>query len=453
MWTAISQRASRDDAPDGRYARHMVRGWDQTALSLCTLFVLPHRAPDPVASRLMLAAAAMGVEDLFLAGDVEPDSLVIERITALNPSVRIRLGSPALAWAEATNVTRGGGCAFVAADAEHRADQPSSATAELLGVRFYRYDADGVALGDSVHGIRRKRVAEHAGAHLAAGSLLSSLVASSGAYYPAPDEMPEAPSGELHGVLRERAAMPERRRLVMLLVGGGGALSHAYLEAVLADAPLRKALGGGRLAIVDPDVYAVSNLNRQSLAGGRHNLGRSKAHVTAEELRRLWPEHEPCPEVVAYSEPLRAEHIWIEHPDVVLLFADNFLVRHAAYEATRRLGKRTLVICAGTEFTHGQARAVVTHSESCCFDCGPERLMEAAARELRENQAPAGCSREQTPSNILTNLWVGALAALQTRKFLSQDEADPRQQLVSWMLPSRVAAGPRLASCPCGGAR
>ncbi|TVP96427.1 MAG: hypothetical protein EA374_01415 [Acholeplasmatales bacterium] len=64
----------------------------------------------------------------------------------------------------------------------------------------------------------------------------------------------------------------------VLIVGLGGLGGH------VANSLVR--LGVRRLTLVDPDVFEVSNLNRQ-LFSDRHSLGKPKAEVVADALRRL----------------------------------------------------------------------------------------------------------------------------------------------------------------------
>jgi molybdopterin/thiamine biosynthesis adenylyltransferase len=318
--------------------------------------------------------------------------------------------------------------------------------------RNYSYGPVGVVVATSperaIKGAHREAGSSGAGAEavLAAACILADALAAAGAYCDPFDAepMPRAPEWELFQAARNRSV--PRHGVTLMIVGGGGALAHAFLEAALADPWLKQALSGGTLALVDPDSYETSNLSRQTLAGGPHNLGRKKAEVTAEELLARWTGCEP-PRVVPVADPFARTMVsWLE-PDAIGLFPDNFAARTEAWQAARARQGR-LVMFAGTEFTHGLFRAALTGS-GCCLDCGPEGLAQAAAREAETNAARASCSAEVTASNVLTNAIVGALAALNLRRWLLESTVRAAQRIVTWMLPERIAPGPELPQCRC----
>lgn len=243
-----------------------------------------------------------------------------------------------------------------------------------------------------------------------------------------------------------------RKNICILLVGGGGALAHNFLEAVLVDRDLRQALQGGRIIICDPDSYELSNLSRQTLAAGAHNLGRSKSVVTAETFLKRWqasdaPEVVPVPAL--FQESMVAEH----GSDIVGLFPDNLAARASAWTAALARGPGTMVLFGATEFTFGRARAYVSGSSKCCLDCGPEELCRTAeeerAQEARSGPARNGCGAEITPSNVLTNAIVGALCARELRRFLRTGHVADRGYTVNWGLPERFLAGRDLPACSC----
>ncbi len=76
----------------------------------------------------------------------------------------------------------------------------------------------------------------------------------------------------------------EQRRLLESLVaiagcgGGGGAYATTLAR-----------LGVGRFRIIDPDVFALVNFNRQ-VGASMETLGRNKAAVTAEQIRAINPD-------------------------------------------------------------------------------------------------------------------------------------------------------------------
>lgn len=443
------------------YARHRIApGFQQSALSTTTLALLPAgTAGDPVGDHLMLLAGAMGIETQWLVGD--PHAVCLDglsRLLLLNPAVRPSVISRDLA----EDLARGSSqTIFTVADltgiaAEQLADRLPSGLISGHSYRYYAYGPAGVITGYSpenvIKGAHREASSTPAGAEaaLAAACVLADILAATGAYIDPFDgaHMTRSPQWELFRTAVGRNV--PRRGLKVLIVGGGGALAHAFLEAVLADPWLGLALSGGSIVLVDPDSYETSNLSRQTLAGGPHNLGRKKAEVTAEEVRARWTGPEP-PRVLPIAERFDPAMVTALEPDVIGLFPDNFAARAEAWQSVRdRRGR--FVMFAGTEFTHGLFRAVVTGS-GCCLDCGPEGLDRAAAREreahAERTASPVSCGAEVTPSNVLTNAIVGALAALHLRSWLLKNVVARAQRIVNWMLPERIAWGLEFPPCPC----
>jgi len=282
----------------------------------------------------------------------------------------------------------------------------------------------------------------------AAGHLLGDYLAAAGAYVEAPfdEPMPRAPEVL---ELRLEAVSPRRpERLSLLLVGGGGALAHAFLEALLQEPTLARAVG--QLVLIDPDAIELSNLTRQILYAGAE-LGEPKASATARAVvtRRATDPGAPPPAVVAVPAPFHPEHLERFRPDVVGLFPDAFAPRSAAFACLKHRAPGVLVLDGGAEFTYGTFRSLVVGRDAPCFDCGPEELDRMAAAERRERAARAGCGQERTPSNVLTNLFAGVLAARAVATYLASGAVPRAQHVVNWMLPERLHLGPELPGCSC----
>jgi len=95
---------------------------------------------------------------------------------------------------------------------------------------------------------------------------------------------------------RKTVSALARTRVLLFGVGGvGGWCAEALIRA-----------GIGRLTLVDFDVVAESNLNRQ-LAATVPDLGRPKAEVLRERLRRIRPEAEVVALQKRYDETTEAE--------------------------------------------------------------------------------------------------------------------------------------------------
>ena len=121
-----------------------------------------------------------------------------------------------------------------------------------------------------------------------------------------------------HIVLKEIGGEGQRRLLeasvTVIGAGGIGAPAIQYLAAA----------GAGRLRVIDDDTVSLDNLQRQVLFG-TGDVGRSKAEVTGEAVRRLNPE-------VAFEgvrERLTAANVaeLLGGAEVVLDGSDNFATR------------------------------------------------------------------------------------------------------------------------------
>lgn len=437
---------------DRIYDRHRAPGYMHARVSSMCLVRFVGRSADPVGDHLSLLAGCMGVESQLCAGP-RPDLAALARPLALNPRVWLQPVSRGLATALIAG--HPAGRLYVAVDMTDVRD-PSELPSIPDGVprRYYRRTPFGVVhastplplLDLSVpRGSVRRRTAEHT---LAAAEILADLVASARAWT-APlsgEPMPKAP---LLVSLAGRPPRARRKRLTVLLVGVG-ALGQAWLESLLADDTVRRALRGGRLVLVDPDVVSESNLSRQTLSQSPGRVGESKVRVVAEEILGRW-RGGGIPVISGVCQPIDAALIRSSDPDVIGLFTDDFRSRSLAYNAAKERPGR-LVLMAGTEFTFGLGRAVET-GRGLCLDHGPEELGDEAAVETAAR--PCG---EGPPANVLTNALLGAEMLLAMRRWIggggvpvsnARNGEQTRQTQVDWALPARHGQGPVLGSCDC----
>ena len=124
----------------------------------------------------------------------------------------------------------------------------------------------------------------------------------------------------------------------VLIVGCGGI--GGTVATILARA------GVGQFVLVEMDIYTETNMNRQ-IACFSDTLGRNKAEVVAEQIRRI----NPAAQVEVH--PRRLEHAELEGlmPAVDLVFpaADDLAFSVFVFQAAQRLGKLALcVVPAGS---------------------------------------------------------------------------------------------------------
>lgn len=116
--------------------------------------------------------------------------------------------------------------------------------------------------------------------------------------------------------------------------GGVGAPAAIYLAAA----------GVGRLVLIDHDVVALSNLQRQILFDTQ-DVGRPKAERTAERVRAL----NPGVRVDIRAERLTVENArrLIEGADLVIDGTDDFATRFAVNDACSAAGKPLIAAAVG----------------------------------------------------------------------------------------------------------
>lgn len=133
-----------------------------------------------------------------------------------------------------------------------------------------------------------------------------------------------------HLVLREIGGPGQQalRAARVLLIGAGGLGAPAALYLAAA--------GVGRLGLVDPDVVALTNLQRQVLYD-LDDVGAAKTAAAARRLGRL----NPHVVVEGHGEALTAENaaVLISGYDMVLDGTDNFATRFVVNDAAMAAGK------------------------------------------------------------------------------------------------------------------
>lgn len=145
-------------------------------------------------------------------------------------------------------------------------------------------------------------------------------------------------------------------RVVVLGLGGTGGTAALALAAS----------GVGRIHCVDGDVVELSNLNRQ-IQFDESDIGRPKAEITAQRLRRLNSDIEVTSAKMTVTEPARLRDL-SRDCDVFVLCADQpGEIRAWVNEACLHTGARW--VDAGY---HGPAvrAAVYTPGRGPCYECG-----------------------------------------------------------------------------------
>lgn len=236
-----------------------------------------------------------------------------------------------------------------------------------------------------------------------------------------------------HIILKEVGGGGQARLLGghVLVVGAGGIGSPViqYLAAA----------GVGRLTVVDDDVVALSNLQRQTLFGTR-DVGTRKVVAAANMVQRLNPDVTLVPidrRIDAATAPTLLAGI-----DVVVDGSDNFETRLAVADAA--LAARVPLVSAAVGQFEGQL-AVYRGWEPGrpCYRClvgtAPER--------------PGATCADDGVLGALTGV-IGSLAAVETVRQLVPFGADPAGTLLlldTLHFRFRTVALRKDPGCPCAG--
>ncbi len=143
----------------------------------------------------------------------------------------------------------------------------------------------------------------------------------------------------------------------MLVIGAGGLGSPAAMYLAAA--------GVGQLAIADPDVVELSNLQRQ-LLHREHDIGRGKATSARDTLLEI----NPHIQVTAINAALEGKQldVAVRAADVVLDCSDNFATRFAV-NASCVQQQTPLVSGAAIRFSGQLAVFDAGNSDSPCYSC------------------------------------------------------------------------------------
>jgi molybdopterin/thiamine biosynthesis adenylyltransferase len=130
------------------------------------------------------------------------------------------------------------------------------------------------------------------------------------------------------GILKQE----EQGRIAEVMVAQAGVGGNSSVALTLAQ------MGFKRFRLADPDVFAISNLNRQ-LCANMSTLGRNKAQVVAEEIRKMVPDAE----VEAFTDGVTFENLdeFLRGADVVVDGLDSHAmhIRKAMFDAARENGQ------------------------------------------------------------------------------------------------------------------
>ena len=165
------------------------------------------------------------------------------------------------------------------------------------------------------------------------------------------------------------------RHIVLPEIGGAGQVALAQAHVVLVGcggigSPALQYLAGagiGRLTLIDSDVIEASNLQRQTIYTPA-DLGRPKAEVAAEWVRRFDPVLEACAVVGRLGGEVDAAQV-LEGATVVVDGCDNFATRLLVSDTCVQLGVPLTTAAVGR--FQGQVANFAGHlpGQSCyrCF--------------------------------------------------------------------------------------
>ena len=175
------------------------------------------------------------------------------------------------------------------------------------------------------------------------------------------------------------APLPGRRTAPAVFVAGCGNIG-SYLLPLLARMPRVR-----RLAVCDPDVYEPTNLTGQNI--GPEDVGRSKALVQADALRKLRPDLE----VDAFAVPLEDVPLGELRGAVVVSCLDSRVARLRLGERAWRVS--SVFVDAAVDGAAAQVRVNVyaPNPWGPCLECA----FDAATYDLLEQEYP--CAESPAP--------------------------------------------------------
>jgi molybdopterin-synthase adenylyltransferase len=168
-------------------------------------------------------------------------------------------------------------------------------------------------------------------------------------------------------ILLKEIGGPGQTRLAtasVAIVGAGGLGAPAALYLAAA--------GVGRIALIDPDVVELSNLQRQILFRSE-DVGTDKARAGATAIKALDP-YIQVEAVVAKLDSDNGEQL-IAGADLVLDGTDNFETRYAVNRACHNLGVPLVSGAVGrwdgqvSVFASGQTKSADAAARVACYQC------------------------------------------------------------------------------------
>jgi len=235
-----------------------------------------------------------------------------------------------------------------------------------------------------------------------------------------------------HIILKEIGGAGQARLLGahVAVIGAGGIGSPAILYLAAA--------GVGTIRVIDDDVVALSNLQRQILFGTA-DVGAPKAEAAMAAVARINPDVKLIP-INARIDAGNAD-LMLRDADVVLDGCDNFDTRLAVADAAQRL-RIALVSAAGGPFEGQLATYRGWEADKPCYRC----LVGAPEDAAERNCAETGVIGALTGA-------IGGLAALETIRSLVPFGTDMAGKLlIADLLSMRfrtldVAKDPACSAC------
>lgn len=233
-----------------------------------------------------------------------------------------------------------------------------------------------------------------------------------------------------HIVLKEIGGAGQARLLSadVAVIGAGGIGSPAILYLAAA--------GVGTIRVIDDDMVALSNLQRQVLFGSG-DVGSSKAEVAMAAVARLNPDVKLIP-INARIDADNAA-LMLREADVVLDGCDSFSTRLAVADAAQAL-RIPLVSAAVGSFEGQLATYRGWEEDKPCYRCLVGSPQDAPERTCAETGV----------LGALTGV-MGSLAALEVIRALTPFGADMAGKLLIADLLSmrfRTVAVPKDPACP-----
>ncbi|MCS7132370.1 MAG: ThiF family adenylyltransferase [Aigarchaeota archaeon] len=150
-------------------------------------------------------------------------------------------------------------------------------------------------------------------------------------------------------------------------------------------------MGVGKLILVDNDVVELSNLSRQMLFTDE-DLGKSKAVVAAEKLRKM----NPCIKVDAYFEDVRRlDQSIFQETRVIVSCLDNWPVRRWLNSLAIELNK--VLVDSSMDGFYANLQVVIP-KETPCLECHGDDLIP------KEIQIAECTLRKKTPKDLIEEL-------------------------------------------------